>query len=137
MPDTAPVTASSRLASSNTTFGDLPPSSSPTFLKFRAAVSLMILPVASDPVNAILRVRGCSTSGIPTSLPYPVTTFTTPAGNPASSTSLTNSSVDTDVNSEGLMTTVLPAASAGASFHAVSINGEFQGVMATTTPSGS
>ena len=35
------------------------------------------------------------------------------------------------------MTMVLPAASAGASFHESSISGEFQGVMQTTTPSGS
>ena len=66
-----------------------------------------------------------------------MTTFTTPAGKPASSTSLTNSSVDTEVNSDGLTTTVLPAASAGASFHAVSSSGEFHGVIAATTPSGS
>ena len=80
MPDTAPLTASSRLASSNTMFGDLPPSSRPTFLKPRAAASLITRPVASEPVKAILRVSGCSTSGMPTSLPKPVTTFTTPAG---------------------------------------------------------
>ena len=41
------------------------------------------------------------------------------------------------MNSDGLTTTVLPAASAGASFHAISISGEFHGVIATTTPSGS
>jgi hypothetical protein len=45
--------------------------------------------------------------------------------------------VDTEVNSDGLMTTVLPAANAGASFQAVNNNGEFHGVIATTTPSGS
>ena len=102
-------------------FGDLPPSSRPTFLKPRAAVSAMTRPVASEPVKAIFAVSGCSTSGMPTSLPKPVTTLTTPAGKPACSTSLTNSSVDAEVNSEGLITTVLPAASAGASFQAVSM----------------
>ena len=40
-----------------------------------------------------------------------------------------NSSSEADVNSDGLMTTVQPAASAGASFHATSISGEFHGVM--------
>src|SRR5574342_467552 len=94
-------------------------------------------PVASDPVNAILATSGCSTSGAPTSAPKPVTTLTTPGGNPASSTSLTNSSTDADVNSDGLITTVLPAASAGASFHAVNSSGEFHGTIAATTPSGS
>ncbi|MOA43022.1 hypothetical protein D3C78_1651310 [compost metagenome] len=46
-------------------------------------------------------------------------------------------SVEHEVNSDGLITTVLPAARAGASFHVSSMSGEFQGVIATTTPSGS
>ena len=48
-----------------------------------------------------------------------------------------NSSTEAEVNSEGFSTTVLPAASAGASFHAVRSRGEFHGVMAAMTPSGS
>src|SRR5258706_13178424 len=115
IPDTAPLTASSMTASSNTMLGDLPPSSSPTFLKPRAAVSAMILPVVSDPVNVIFAVSGCSTSGMPASLPYPVTTLTTPAGKPACSTNLTNSSAGADVDSEGLITTGVPAAQAAGS----------------------
>src|SRR5258706_10158237 len=137
IPDTAPLSASSMTASSNTMLGDLPPSSSPTFLKPRAAVSAMILPVVSDPVNVIFAVSGCSTSGMPASLPYPVTTLTTPAGKPACSTSLTTSMLEADGKSEGLVTTGLPAARGGATFQAVSISGEFHGVIATTTPSGS
>src|SRR3954451_25411662 len=137
IPDTAPFTASSITASSKTIFGDLPPNSRPTFLKPRAAASAITRPVASDPVNVIFAVSGCSTSGMPASLPEPVTTLTTQAGKPACSSSLTNSSADADVNSDGLMTTVFPAANAGPSFHAVSISGEFQGVIDTTTPSGS
>ncbi len=88
-------------------------------------------------MNATLATSGCSTSGAPTSAPNPVTTLTTPGGKPASSTSFMNSSTDADVNSDGLMTTVLPAASAGASFQAVSSSGEFHGTMAATTPIGS
>ena len=38
------------------------------------------------------------------------------------------------MNSEGLTTTVQPAASAGASFQVVSASGEFHGVMIATTP---
>ncbi len=91
----------------------------------------------SEPVNATLATRGCSTSGIPTSAPKPVTTLTTPAGKPACSTSFMNSSTEAEVYSEGLSTTVFPAASAGASFHAVNSKGEFHGVIAATTPSGS
>src|SRR5689334_6886436 len=97
----------------------------------------MRCPVASEPVNATFATSGCSTSGAPTSGPKPVTTLTTPGGNPAASTSFMNSSTDADVNSEGLMTTVFPAASAGASFHVVSSKGEFHGTIAATTPSGS
>ena len=41
------------------------------------------------------------------------------------------------VSSAGLRTTVLPAASAGASFHDAIASGKFHGVMSPTTPSGS
>jgi hypothetical protein len=37
----------------------------------------------------------------------------------------------------GLSTTVQPAASAGAVFHAASVTGAFHGVIAATTPTGS
>ena len=47
------------------------------------------------------------------------------------------SRVEAEVNSDGLMTTVQPAANAGASFQASSISGEFHGVMMAATPSGS
>ena len=63
-----------------------------------------------------------------------MTTLTTPSGKPASSNSLANSSIDAEVNSDGLITTVQPAASAGASFQLVSVSGEFHGVMIATTP---
>jgi len=43
----------------------------------------------------------------------------------------------TGVKSLGLTTTVHPAASAGASFQVSSSSGEFHGVMAATTPTGS
>ena len=42
-----------------------------------------------------------------------------------------------DANSEGLSTTVHPAASAGATFWAKSMSGAFQGMIAATTPTGS
>ena len=52
-------------------------------------------------------------------------------------TASANSSIDAEVNSDGLTTAVQPAASAGASFQLVSVSGEFQGVMMATTPFGS
>ena len=42
-----------------------------------------------------------------------------------------------EVYSDGLITTVLPAHRAGASLLVVSVRGEFHGVIAPTTPSGS
>src|SRR5262249_49558000 len=65
-------------------------------------------------------------------------TLITPAGTSAGSiTSFMNSNSDAEVNSEGLITTVQPAASAGASFQPTSISGEFHGVMDAPTPPGS
>ena len=46
-------------------------------------------------------------------------------------------SAETEANSDGFHTTVLPAAKEGASFQVASRSGEFHGVMAATTPSGS
>ena len=94
-------------------------------------------PAASPPVKPMCATVGCVTSAAPTSGPSPVTTLTTPFGNPASANSGANSSIDADVNSEGLITAVQPAASAGASFQLVSVSGEFHGVMIAITPLGS
>jgi hypothetical protein len=66
-----------------------------------------------------------------------VTTLNTPGGKPASCTSSANSSVEADACSAGLTTTQHPAASAGAAFQLMSSTGEFHGVMAATTPTGS
>ena len=102
-----------------------------------AASRAMICPVTVSPVNAILSTSGCFTSAAPAVSPNPVTTLTTPGGNPARSTSLANSSVVTGVCSAGFRTTVLPAASAGASLKAIISSGEFHGTMAPTTPTAS
>ncbi len=48
-----------------------------------------------------------------------------------------NAMIDTGVCSAGLITTQLPAASAGASFHTAISSGKFQGMIWPTTPSGS
>jgi hypothetical protein len=95
------------------------------------------MPVAVDPVNAILSTPGCEASAAPVSGPQPVTTLTTPGGNPASANSFANTSVDVGVWSLGLITNVQPAASPAASFHVSSNSGEFHGVIAPTTPTGS
>ena len=64
-------------------------------------------------------------------------TLTVPGGNPASSISVAKPSVDAGECSLGLITIVQPAASAGASFQVISSSGEFHGVIAATTPTGS
>jgi hypothetical protein len=137
MPATIPLTAASRSASANTTFGDLPPSSRLTWARCVAAALITREPTAVEPVNATLSTPGCSASGAPASAPKPVTTLNTPGGKPASSISLANSSVEAGACSAGLTTNVQPAASAGASFQVISSTGEFHGVIAPTTPTGS
>src|ERR1700733_14118112 len=95
------------------------------------------MPAASPPVNPTCATSGWPTSGAPTSPPNPVTTLTTPSGKPASLNRAANSSIEAEVNSDGLITTVHPAARAGASFQLVRVSGEFHGVMIATTPFGS
>ena len=129
--------AASKSASSKTIFGDLPPSSRETGIIFFAADSYIFWPETSEPVNAILDTCLCSTSGWPTSTPIPVIQFTTPSGNPASDTNFINSKVDAEVNSDGFITAVFPAAKAGASFQDKRSKGEFQAVIIPTTPNGS
>src|ERR1043166_9283776 len=64
------------------------------------------------------------------------TRFTTPAGIPASSRTLTKFTADSGVSEDGLNTTVLPQPSAGTIFHDGMAMGKFQGVMMPQTPSG-
>ncbi len=110
-------TALSRSASGATTKASLPPSSRWRCFIIGAATDAMRWPVATDPVIAITRTSGWATSASPASDPYPVTTLTTPGGKWSKQRSI-HSRVTSEVSSDGLMTTVLPAASAGASFHA-------------------
>ncbi len=60
-PKAAPLTASSRSASSSTTIGALPPSSSTTGFRCLAQVIAMILPTRVLPVKLIRRTAGCAT----------------------------------------------------------------------------
>ena len=106
--------AASRSASAKTTCGDLPPSSSVTGTSRSAAARATARPVATEPVKPIRRTRRSSTSAAPASAPVPVTTLSRPAGSPAPVATRASSSVVVEVNSEGLITTALPTASAGA-----------------------
>src|ERR1700749_2991114 len=92
------------------------------------------MPAASPPVKPTCATSGWPTRAAPTSPPKPVTTLTTPSGKPASLNKAANSNIEAEVNSDGLITAVQPAASAGANFQLVNVSGEFQGVVIATTP---
>lgn len=133
----APSTALSRSASAKTTNGALPPSSSETRSTFCAACAPSCRPTGVDPVKLSLRRRGSAMSGPVTSAAFVVgITLRTPAGSPASASSSAKRSVVSGVRSAGLMTTVQPAASAGAILRVAIASGKFHGVMSSTGPTG-
>ena len=115
--------------------GDFPPSSSDSFLPVPAVAPRMILPTSVEPVNAILATSEWRTISSPVR-PSPVTMFTTPGGRPASAHNSAKRSAVSGVNSAGFSTTVFPAASAGAIFHASMSSGKFHGMICPTTPTG-
>ena len=127
MPLTMPSTAWSIGASSNTMFAALPPSSRVTFLSVPATVRAMALPTSVEPVKATLSMPSCPTSAAPVE-PSPVMMLTTPFGSPAWRQMSAKNSALSGVVSAGLRTTVLPAASAGAIFHASISSGKFHGM---------
>ncbi len=103
-----------------------------------AAAAAIARPVCVEPVKAILSSPGCATSAAPARAPNPGRTLRTPSGSrPASWISAASASADTGVSSAGLSTIALPPASAGAAFQLSMTSGEFQGMIAPTTPSGS
>ena len=68
--------------------------------------------------------------------PSPVTMLTTPAGSSAWRSTSQKRSAVSGVVSAGLRTTVLPHASAGATFHASMRSGKFHGMIWPATPTG-
>ena len=93
-----------------------------------AVAARMILPTSVEPVKAILSTSGWLTMAAPVS-PCPVMMLTTPLGSFAFSQISAKSSAVSEVNSAGLSTTVLPAASAGAIFQASISSGKFHGMI--------
>src|SRR3984957_19259294 len=96
----------------------------------------MRLAAAGPPVKLIFSTLGCLTSASPASAP-PGTMLHTPSGIPASRTHLANNSAEKGASSDGLMTTVLPDASAGPAFIANEFIGPLNGMIAPITPYGS
>src|SRR3954470_15212858 len=132
----APSTAASRSASSNTRNGALPPSSSDTFLMVWALWFISTAPTSVEPVKLILRTRLLEVSSAPISLALPVTILITPLGTPARSANSANAKAEYGVCVAGLMTTVQPAASAGAALRVIIAAGKFHGVIRPHTPIG-
>src|SRR4051794_38459873 len=98
---------------------------------------MSLRPTSVDPVNDSLRRRGSAISGAESADDFDVcTTLTTPAGTPASSSSCVKKIVVSGVRAGGLMTTVQPAASAGAILRVAIANGKFHGVMKKQGPTG-
>jgi len=131
---TTPSTAASRSASAKTTKGDLPPSSSVSFLPVPAVALRIVRPTSVEPVKAILSTSA-ATSAAPVA-PSPVTMLTTPAGRPISAQIPAKARAESGVCSAGFSTTVLPAASAGAIFQASISSGKFHGMIWPQTPAG-
>ncbi len=116
--------------------GDLPPSSVVDGMMFWAAYCMISRPVTVSPVNPILAMRGLVASALPISPPGPVMMLITPGGTTSWMTSA-NLRIDQGVGEAGLITVQLPAARAGAIFHAAMSSGKLNGMIWPTTPSGS
>src|SRR5258706_4025960 len=132
----APSTAASRSASSNTRNGALPPSSSETFLIVSALCFISTAPTSVEPVELILRTAGFDVNSPPISFALPVTMLITPLGTPARSASSASAKAEYGVCVAGLITTVQPAASAGAALRVIIAAGKFHGVIRPHTPIG-
>ena len=109
-------------------FGLLPPNSSVTGIRFSDAYCMISFPVVVSPVKPTFAIRLLEASGLPASTPNPCTTFTTPGGSKSSINSI-KTHIEKGVCSAGFKTTALPAANAGASFHAAISMGKFQGII--------
>src|SRR5262249_61717649 len=114
-----------------------PPSSKDSAFTDSAALFMMAVPVADSPVKAMAFTSGWRTSASPAEPgPKPCTRLNTPGGTPTSCMTSASSAALEGVSSEGFATTVLPQASAGATFQVSSRNGRFQGAITATTPTG-
>ena len=110
-----------------TTFADLPPSSSVTRLIVPAAPRITCAHLGRAGEADLRHVRMLD-EPLPTTEPLPATTLR-PLGMPASSASSASRSAESGVSSAGFSTTVLPHASAGPSFQLAMLSGKFQGTI--------
>src|SRR5712692_8243063 len=109
-PQTAASAAASRSASAATSIASLPPHSATMGVRFSAQAAMTFFAVLVDPVNAILSTP-LRARKLPVS-PKPVTSCSTGCSGTTSANELTSQPPTAGVNSLGLYTTALPAASA-------------------------
>jgi hypothetical protein len=91
-------------------------------LRLSAELRAISLPVSTSPVMLTMATPGWVTSASPAVSPWPVTTLNTPGGKMSAEISASFSAV-IGVSSLGLRIKVLPAASAGPSFHVAMLSG--------------
>ena len=138
-PNTVAFTAASRSASSSTTSGALPPSSSRMGLRYFAAIWANNLPTRVEPVKLMRFTAGCAITAsltVPASLTSVWMTLTTPSPSPASMRVCPINWWVCGQTSDDLRITVLPQASGMASARTPRITGAFHGAMPNTTPTG-
>jgi hypothetical protein len=87
-------------------------------------------------VKAILAMSLWAQRAAPTS-PYPVRTYKTPGGNPASTANCPMNKAVNGVDSAGFKMEQHPVARAGAHFHDYIKSGKFHGIICPTIPTGS
>ncbi len=116
-------TAWRRSASSRMTLGLLPPSSRATRFTEVAASSLTRRPARVEPVKLTMSTSGWPARASPATAPVPVTRLNTPGGSPAPSMTSASRKALRGATSEGLTTTVQPAARAGATLAATWCSG--------------
>jgi hypothetical protein len=137
-PYAAPMSASaawSRSASGITTAWFFAPPSACTRLPCADAVLWTYSAMAVEPTKLTAATRGCVMSASTASL-SPLTTFSTPAGSPASAASSAMRIAADGFRSEGLRTNVFPHETAMGNIHIGTIAGKLNGVMPTHTPTG-
>ncbi len=116
--------------------GSLPPSSSTVFLSAFPARSATLLPASSLPVRVTATMRGSSIR--PATADDSISAVEkSPRGNPASRNTSSIWSAQRGTFEACFRTPALPAMSAGAAKRNTCQNGKFQGMTASTTPSGS
>jgi hypothetical protein len=139
-PRAAMAATRGRSASERTTNGSEPPSSSTDFLVAVPAADPTARPARSLPVMVTAPMRGSSirrrmTTG--TSRSSTTRAVNRPSGAPASVSTRCTASAQPVVFGECFNSAALPAMSAGAANRSTCHSGKFQGMTASTTPTGS